>query len=174
MSSATLRYPAPSVRYRLVRSKGLAYAIFALQSVALINILAWILSGAGVPSSVSSAVIACVGAVWCATTTTGVFLWLRQVDGQLAWTGDCWQLNLTQGSDNCLSEPINLGRSVGVCLDVQVFMLLHLPQSEQSAWFFVARGHDPSQWLALRRAVYSPAIMAPALPDEPFQAVPPV
>ncbi len=172
MSASTRRYPAPAVRFRLVRCRILGFVLCLLQIASLANLVAWMFWGHGSSRFGFNPTVACAAVAWAAAAIACARLWLHQPSGWLAWIGSAWEFHSSPDASGGVTDSEPLGHVALVCWDLQACMLIKLPDARSNRWMFVRRAHDPFQWLALRRAVYSSASSAPAMPEEPFQTAP--
>ena len=170
MSAGTRRYPPPATQFKLVRSRVFGLFLFLLQSAALGNLAAWMFWGLELSGDRISAATSGAFLIWLAATAACTWFWLRQPIGSLAWTGNDWQFHPLPDGSGSLKDPSPLGDTVATSFDLQACMLICISDARRTTWFLVCRAHDPSQWLALRCAVYSPASPASATPEKLSQA----
>ena len=156
-SAGTARFPAPAVVFQVARSHALAGALVGFNALALANLVAWFFWSAPPSSSVITASLL----AWLAAALLSVSAHWRLPMGRLIWNTETWSLERFEGE----VSPESLGLTANATLDLQFCMLLHFSGAAHARWVFVTRKHDPSHWLALRRAVYSPA-MALMLPPQ--------
>ncbi|MBS0507161.1 MAG: hypothetical protein JSR53_07250 [Proteobacteria bacterium] len=143
---------APAVRYPLGRSPALAWLLAALAACSLAGLLAWLALGTA-PASLSIKAATGLG-LWLMAAALAWRWWHRMPVGQLCWDGGQWRLEYpAPGCEHAVQG------SPRVHLDLQSGMLLLLAPMAQGRglWLWLERRSDPAQWLALRRAVYSPA-----------------
>lgn len=164
-SAGTARFPAPAVSFQIQRSPALAWSLGVLNAAALANIGAWWYWAA--PSS--SNVLAMVLLAWLLAACLAARACRQLPTGRLAWDTENWLLERCQRERTPEPGPETLGRVADAALDLQFCMLLHFAQAPRSRWVWVARRHNPALWLALRRAVYSPArvMLLPVNADAP-------
>lgn len=167
-SAGTPRFPAPAVTFRVFRSRSFAWALSALHCTTLINLLAWIFWAA----TPAVTVLAFALLIWVLSVLLSVRAFHRFLVGELVWDAQCWGFKCVDRSSG--RDTDTLGTAVEVAFDVQSCMLLHFPKAQCFQWVLVHRRDAPSQWLELRRAVYSPpmAVQLPSRPHE-FGIVPP-
>ena len=164
-TAGTVRFPAPAARFEVGRSGALAWTLATLNGIALANLAAWLYwSAPPAPTTVALALLA-----WLMAALLSVRAYLRLPVGRLNWDTEAWSFEYYEN----LNVQVRLGMAAEAAMDLQVCMLLHFPKGTRSHWVFVTRRHDPSHWLALRRAVYSPAIAVQRPPrDEAFGNTP--
>lgn len=151
----TARFPAPAAQFRVSSSAGLGRTLLALHGTALANLAAWwYWAATPAPGLMALALLA-----WLVIAVLCVRAYLRLPVGRLVWDTQAWSFEYLPP----LNVRDSLGRVAEAALDLQFCMLLHFSETRRCRWIFVRREHDPSHWLALRRAVYSSA-MALQLP----------
>jgi hypothetical protein len=147
---------APAVRYPYGRSRALGWVLSAVSVCGLASTLAWLSFGT---TDTDRAIKAAAGlGLWLCCSIASRHWWRSMPVGHLAWDGSQWLLERpVPGHDQTVQ-----GRPQ-VHLDLQAGMLLSMqPVQGRTAWLWLERQIDPLQWLALRRAVYSPArVQAP-------------
>ena len=136
--------------------------------MALINLLAWIFWAA----APTAAIVIFALLTWVLSILLSVRAFHRFPVGELVWDTQYWCFKCVDPLNG--HEPDSLGMAAEVAFDVQSCMLLHFPKALRFQWVLVHRRDAPSQWLELRRAVYSPpmAVQLPSRPHE-FGIVPP-
>lgn len=148
--AGTARFPAPAAVFRVSRSTAFAWALATLHGLALANLAAWWYWAAPpTPTIMALALLA-----WLVIALLSARSYLRLPVGRLMWDTEAWSFEHFEHT----TVQEQLGMAAEASLDLQICMLLHFSKATRSHWVFVTRRHDPSQWLALRRAVYSPAI----------------
>ena len=152
-SVATARFPAPVAAFQVARSYVLAWALLALNAMALANLAAWWYWAA--PPTV--AIVGATLFIWLVVALISTRTCLHLPVGRLVWNTQAWSFECSDGGG--VTE--SLGLTADATLDLQFCMLLHFPDAAHSRWVFAMRRHDVTQWLALRRAVYSPAMALP-------------
>ena len=143
-------HDAPSVSYPVGRCRfagGLLAGTWLLGGLAL---LAWAFA-AGMNTRIGVGL-----SVWGFCGTWAAVAWWRSPAGVLAWDGAGWRFG---------AEEAGAPRPA---LDLQRVLLLQLRTGPRSLWLWVERDKAPSDWDALRRAVYSRARTA-----EPQGVAPP-
>ena len=140
------QHNAPSVSYPLGRSRWQFWILLSLWLVALLVMVAWLLTSqfATLRQLFGLAAVFGVGLI-------ALRAWYNTPVGQLAWDGQLWRWE-------------GRGYQVGaanyeliVALDFQNLMLLRIEnQAHAKLWLWAERRALPSRWLDLRRAVYSP------------------
>ncbi len=162
-SAGTIRFPAPAATFRVLRSRFLAIALVILHGMAMANLLAWFYWAARpAPVTIALALLA-----WSATAFLSARACYRPPEGWLTWDTEGWNFQRDHGprpKAGTSREPVSLGLSAEVAFDLQFCMMLKFGKAARLHWVLVTRKHDSFNWLALRRAVYSPA-MAVRLPD---------
>ena len=147
-------HAAPSVSYPVGRSAFALGACVLLAACGLLAAAAWTWqSGFGWRQALA---FACL----LATAASGLHAWRRSPRGVLRWDGTSWWWEeggaVTQGRPE-------------TALDLQARMLLHWrADAGRAAWLWAERASAPSDWDALRRAVYSRAstpVPAASKPD---------
>lgn len=161
-SAGTIRFPAPATTFQVVRSRSLAIAVIGLHGIAIANLLAWFYWAARpAPIMIALSLVA-----WSTAALLSARACCRLPEGLLIWDTEGWRFERNEGSrtkTGARRDPEPLGLSAEVAFDLQFCMLLSFGKAIRLRWVFAARQHDPLNWLALRRAVYSPA-MAVRLP----------
>ena len=155
--AGTARFPAPTASFEVRPSRALAWVLVALNALALANLVAWWHWAA--PPQLWVLVMVCC--VWLVGAVMTARAYGRLPTGRLVWNAENWSFEHTEHA----SQSEALGLAADVALDFQFCMLLQFSQANRSAWICVTRKHDPAHWLALRRAVYSPAMVMP-LPSQ--------
>ena len=142
---------APAVRYPHGQSARVGWLLATVSSCGLACLLAWLVFGtarADIPIKAVTGLglwLACCLIAWC--------WWARMPVGQLAWDGGQWLLE-----SGMSGQAQAVQGSPQVHLDLQWGLLLSLKVLQgPGCWLWLERRSDPLQWLALRRAVYSPA-----------------
>ncbi|HQQ71475.1 MAG TPA: hypothetical protein PLL92_14350 [Alicycliphilus sp.] len=142
---------APAVRYPLGRSLALAWLLVALAACGLAGLLAWLAQGTA-PASLPIKAVTGLG-LWLMAAALAWRWWRHMPVGQLSWDGGQWLIECPVGAQGRTAQG-----SPRVHLDLQSGMLLFAPRLQgPGLWLWLERRSDPAQWLALRRAVYSPA-----------------
>ncbi len=140
---------APSVNVPVGRSRFGACLALGLWGLGVADLLYWTLADShpGLPQAVAALLLA----------AAGVLAWLgvrRQPEGELAWDGSAWSWR---------PQAAGPGRRVEVLVacDLQRWMLLQLTDQCRTGrgalWLWLEVGAARTDWLALRRAVYSRA-----------------
>lgn len=142
---------APAVRYPHGRAPAVGWLLIAVASVGLACMLGWLVLGT---ERADLAVKAVTGlGLWLVCCAVAWLWWLRMPVGQLTWDGGQWLLE-----SGLPGQAQTVQDSPRVHLDLQWAMLLSAQALQgRGMWLWLERRSDPVQWLALRRAVYSPA-----------------
>lgn len=148
---------APSVSYPVGRSRLGVCWLAGLWLAGLAAGLAWLIPGPvdGWRAAVWAAALAGC-AVWAWRWGAG------QARGRLIWDGSAWHWRGGCGADDGAGSPdADQALTLSVRLDLQRLLLVrcHAPASSSARprWLWLERGADAAHWLAMRRAVYSPA-----------------
>jgi toxin CptA len=135
---------APSVSYPVARSR-FALALLALAwSLGLAAVAAWAWQAAapGWRQAGAGFVLVLCGAI-------ALREWTRVPAGRLTWDGAAWAWETGVARE---------AGQAGAALDLQARMLLHwAPEAGRGRWLWLEQRSAPSDWEALRRAVYSRA-----------------
>lgn len=138
-------YNAPAVTYPVGRSHfqaGLTWAVLLAGAVA--QVTWWLLSAAPGPLHGLG------GVLWLVVSGWALWRGLHVPQGQLAWDGREWRWHT-----NALSSAV----TPQIILDVQHSLLLCLrPENGSPVWVWPAQQAQPGRWLALRRALFNPAV----------------
>lgn len=142
---------APAVRYAYGPSRALGLILATLASCGLVLLLAWLVLGTGRDDVAFKAGVGLI--VWLLCAGFAWHGWRHLPRGFLVWDGGQWRI------EGVAQEDVQvLQRGPCVHLDLQAVMLLSLrPSRGRGAWIWLERRSDAMQWLALRRAIYSPA-----------------
>jgi len=142
---------APAVRHACGRPRVLGWVLGAVAACGLAGIMAWLSLGtAGADAAVKA--IAGLG-TWILCSASAWYGWRSMPVGHLCWDGVQW---LLEGHAPGQAQAVQGWPQVH--LDLQAGVLLSLqPAQGRVAWLWLERRSDPLQWLALRRAIYSPA-----------------
>jgi hypothetical protein len=140
---------APSVSYPVGRSRLALLLLGTLALLAAASLAAWAAAagGWGTRHSLAAAIAALAGGLAFAG-------WWQSPRGRIAWDGEAWRW-MAQGEGEA-GEPV-------IALDLQRELLLHWRGGHSTAWLWASADAAPSDWAALRRAVYSRA-SSPAQP----------
>ncbi|MDD5030252.1 MAG: hypothetical protein PHH58_12250 [Rhodoferax sp.] len=134
---------APAVQYPVGRSRFHLVLIVLLGSLGALALSGWL--------SAQDDLYAWQAASWTgwlATTAWASVKWWRTPVGELAWSGNGWSWT-QQGQANAVLLQVEL--------DLQQTLLLRLLQPARHArWLWLERSRQPTQWLALRRALFAP------------------
>ena len=152
MNAAPLSRPhlqPPAVRFTLTRSKLLAGLLSLVLLLQLALLCGWAMSTAG-GSLAFKALVAVI--LWLAAVVCSVHWWRHSPQGMLRWDGE-------RGEWQQSSEAAVMLESPKVRLDLQSILLVQTRRTGSSPGIFLwlEQRADPLHWLALRRAVYSPA-----------------
>ena len=147
-----LMHSAPPVSYHVGRSALHGVILLLLWLCALVLMLAWY----GVSGDLAWPLWLDVG-VLAGTGAAAWWSWVKMPEGRVGWTGQSWTWSPVDGR--------SMEGRMQVRLDWQRGMLLRFEgATHASHWVWVERQSQPSRWLGLRRAVYSPARMSTSLP----------
>lgn len=142
---------APAVRYPHGRSAVVGWLLLAVAGCGLTSLLGWLVLGT---AQADLAIKAASGlGLWLVCCAVAWRWWRRMPVGQLTWDGGQWVLDSVRPG-----QAQAVQGSPQVHLDLQWGMLLSVraPQGRGN-WLWLERRSNAVQWLALRRAVYSPA-----------------
>lgn len=142
---------APAVRYPFGRSRGLGGCLAVVAVCGLASVGAWLLLGTADAHAPIKAVVGL--GTWVLSAAAAWHGWRAMPAGNLSWDGAQWLLD---GETPARQQLVQGWPQVH--LDLQSIMLLSLqPAQGRAVWLWLERGRDPTQWPALRRAIYSPA-----------------
>jgi hypothetical protein len=143
MAASPSRYPAPAVRYPVVRSRQLGSLLLVLSALGLLVCLAW-WRWAGVPLA---AVLAAL-ATWGGATVLAWRFWWLSPAGVLVWDGRNWALDRP-------GQGVIVG-VLAVHLDVQRSVWVRLTPAHGAPWWlWLEQSWDATRWMDVRRALYS-------------------
>jgi hypothetical protein len=134
---------APSVSYPVGRSR------FS----ALLRATLWVAGAAATGMWLATARVDVAGAIAAVGVLAGcagwaAWSWFREPSGELSWDGARW--TFTSGGRQESGD-------LQAALDLQAVLLVHLCAAGSRRWLWLERGPEPRRWVALRRAVHSPA-----------------
>ncbi|MFD0667662.1 hypothetical protein ACT80S_08080 [Ramlibacter sp. MAHUQ-53] len=138
---------APSVNVPVGRSRFWGLLVLGGWGLGLADLAYWCVADPrpGMPQALTGVVLAACGAL----------AWLgarRQPEGRLAWDGAVWSWSV---------RGVSREVALSVACDLQRWILVRLCPTGRpgtgARWLWLEAGADPADWLALRRAVYSPA-----------------
>ena len=154
-------HSAPSVSYPVGPTRGLAIIFLTLCAVSQGAVMLWCYQSHSVGWRQALGQVA-----WLAATWLGWRSWQRLPRGRIHWSGQSWSWEIPAS---------DVAGRVLVAVDAQSALLLRWQSPDgtdaQEAtdagstggdlWLWLARSSSPADWLALRRAVYSPATSHP-------------
>ena len=148
-----LQHQAPAVRYPVGRS-GWPWAMLGALALAMgATGIAWVQSDAVAPAGLPQGLYLILAAVLLGWACRDAWLAPR---GHLVWDGASWSWEDGSPTPGALATPFEPAAATRLeqHLDGQSWMLLSLrTPGAARRWLWLQRRQDPSQWLALRRAV---------------------
>lgn len=152
---------APATNYPIERSSSLAYCLLGVWFLGACVSLFWVFNSS---FTTESARLSAAGTLVCMLLSGGgaYWGWAHVQPGLLRWDGKVWQIEAPGGATE--SQPARVG-TLSVQFDFQFLLLVRLDEAADvasgkaggsSRWLWLDQSSQSPQWLALRRAVFSP------------------